>query len=99
MATKCVPILNRVILKIEKTTMSAGGLMIAHDGQKSADRAVVVAVGPGMLDMQTGKNVPCALNVGDVVLINRFLGMHTTIDGDEVVIQKEEEILTKVEEV
>jgi len=95
MVTKLEPILNRVVLKRLSNRLSKGGLVIAPDGQKSADRAMVVAVGPGMMDLQTGNRVPCTLVPGDQVLINAYLGMTSTIDGEEVIIQKEEEILCK----
>lgn len=95
METKLEPILNRVVLKRVKRRESKGGLLLAIEGQKSADRATVVAVGPGMVDVQTGNHVPCALKPGDQVLINPYLGMTSTIDGEEVVIQKEEEVLCK----
>ena len=93
--TKLEPILNRVVLKQNKQKESKGGLIIAHGGQKSADRATVLAVGPGMVDLQTGNMVPCTLKVGDQVLINAYLGMRASIDGEEVIVQKEEEILCK----
>lgn len=95
MKTKLEPILNRVVLKRAKRKVSKGGLIIAADGQKSADRATVVAVGPGLLDLQTGNVVPCTLKPGDRVLINAYLGMTSEVDGEEVIIQKEEEILCK----
>lgn len=102
--TKLEPIMNRVVLKQLNRKESKGGLLLAHEAQKSADRAEVLAVGPGMLDLYTGKNVPCSLQVGDQVLINAYLGMKVSInltdqDGkerlEEVIIQKEEEILCK----
>ena len=98
MVTKLDPILNRVALKRIRQRESKGGLIIALDGQKSADRAEVLAVGPGMVDLQTGNNVPCILKVGDTVLINAYLGMSSVIDGEEVIFQKEEEVLCKVNE-
>ncbi len=89
------PMYNRVVMKRIKTKTSAGGLIMAPSGQKSADRATVVAVGPGILDRDTGKFLPVSLVAGDVVLINPYLGMSATIDGEEVLIQKDEEILGK----
>jgi len=95
MTTKLEPILNRVVLKRLKRRESKGGLLLATEAQKSADRATVVAVGPGMIDLQTANRVPCTLKPGDQVLINAYLGMSSMIDGEEVIIQKEEEILCR----
>lgn len=95
MATKLEPILNRVVLKRVKRKVSKGGIVLATEAQKSADRATVLAVGPGMVDLQTGNMVPCTLKPGDQVLINPYLGMTSIIDGEEVVIQKEEEVLCR----
>jgi co-chaperonin GroES (HSP10) len=46
-----------------------------------------------MLNTETGKHQPTGLNPGDVVLINPFLGMRATLDGEEVIIQQDQEIL------
>lgn len=93
---KVEPLLNRVVLKQVKTERSNSGLIISHDGQKAADRATVLAVGPGLLDVETGKFVPCSLKPDDTVLINPYLGMRAKVNGQEVIIQKEEEILARV---
>jgi len=87
------PMHNRVVLEQVKKERHEGGIMIAPSGQKSADRATVIAVGPGMLNTDTGKRIPVDLSPGDIVLINAYLGMRATLNGKEVIIQKDEEIL------
>lgn len=88
------PILNRVILEqIENKTR--GSFIMAPEGQKSANRAKVLAVGPGMYDRETGNYVPCTVQAGDTVLINPYLGTRANLDGRDVIIQKEEEILAR----
>ena len=85
------PILNRVILEqVENKTR--GMFTMAPEGQKSANRAIVVAVGPGLYDRETGNYIPCTLKAGDTVLINPYLGTRATLDGKDIIIQKEEEI-------
>lgn len=86
------PLYNRVILK-QIQTKKIGSIVMAPGGQKSADRAEVLAVGPGLLDKDTGKYIPTGLKKGDVVLINAWIGMRATVDNEEVIIQKDEEIL------
>lgn len=91
------PLLNRVAVK-RLEEKGSSGIVIAPSGAKSADRATVVAVGPGMLDRENGEHIPVCLEPGDIVLINPYLGMKTTVDGEELIIQKEEEILCKLRE-
>jgi len=93
--TILTPMFNRVIMKQVVVKKSAQGLIMAPAGQKSADRAEVLAVGPGMYNTDTGKFMPVDLKVGDIVLINAYLGMRATVDGQDVIIQKDEEILAK----
>ena len=88
------PILNRVILEQVENKVR-GSFIMAPDGQKSANRAKVLAVGPGMFDLQTGSYIPCVLQKGDTVLINPYLGTRANLDGKDVIIQKEEEILAR----
>ena len=89
------PLLNRVVLKRLVEKIGSGKITMAPAGQKSAHRARVVAVGPGMLDRENAKHIPVDLEVGDVVLINPYLGLTSEVDGEEIVVQKEEEILCK----
>lgn len=88
------PILNRIILEQVENKVR-GSFIMAPDGQKSANRAKVLAVGPGMFDRETGNYIPCVLKQGDTVLINPYLGTRANLDGREVIIQKEEEILAR----
>lgn len=88
------PLLDRVVLE-QIQVKSKGGLVIAPAGQKEAHRAKVIAVGPGMRDLETGKKIPVDLDPGDIVLINPFLGLKTQVDGKELIIQKESEVLCK----
>ena len=88
------PLLNRVVVK-RMARKEMGGLIMAPSGTKSANRAIVVAVGPGMLDRENAKHIPVDLKVGDIVLINPYLGLVSDLDGEEIIVQKEEEILCK----
>lgn len=91
---KLEPLLNRVVVKQIKQK-STGILDLAPSGQKSADRAEVLYVGPGMLNLETQQHVPPCLKVGDIVLINHLYGMRAQLNGDDVIIQREDEILCK----
>lgn len=90
-----VPMFNRVILRQLRKEVSSTGLQMAPGGAKVADRAEVLAVGPGALNTETLKYMPVDLAVGDIVLINAYLGMRCQLDGQEVIIQKDEEILAR----
>ena len=96
MAKKLEPLLNRVVLRrIKQATTSTGLLDIAPSGQLSADRAVVVAVGPGMLNVETGEYIDPFLKVGDTVLINPLYGMKARLNNEEVLVQREDEVICR----
>jgi co-chaperonin GroES (HSP10) len=96
MTTTIRPVFDRIALETIKEK-EQNGFVIAADGQKVANKARVVAVGPGHLDTDTGKYYPCSLKVGDVVLINPHLGMRGRVDKKEIIFQMEGEVLCVLE--
>ncbi len=98
MTKKLEPLLNRVILKQIKMK-NVGNLIVSAGSNRTADKAEVLAVGPGCYDIMTGKYITMGLKAGEIVMINSMMGMRATLDnGDEVIIQKEDEIVAKVVE-
>lgn len=96
MSTLVKPMFDRVAMEQIKEK-EQNGFVIAAEGQKAANRAKVIAVGPGHLDTDTGVYHKCTLRVGDTVLINPFLGMRGRVDGKEVIFQQEGEVLCTLE--
>ncbi|MEE8099690.1 MAG: co-chaperone GroES, partial [Hyphomicrobium sp.] len=71
---------------------TAGGIIIPDTAKEKPMQGEVVAVGPGARD-ETGKVVPLDLKAGDRVLFGKWSGTEVTIDGKELLIMKESDIL------
>ncbi|MBQ7412684.1 MAG: co-chaperone GroES [Alphaproteobacteria bacterium] len=90
---KFKPLLDRVVLKrVEEENRTAGGLIIPDTAKEKPSQGVVVAVGPGGRD-EDGKIVPMTLKEGDKVLFGKWSGTEIKIDGENLLIMKESEVL------
>ena len=90
---KFKPLLDRVVLKrVEEENRTAGGLIIPDTAKEKPSQGVVVAVGPGGRDDE-GKLVPMTLKEGDHVLFGKWSGTEIKIDGENLLIMKESEVL------
>lgn len=91
------PLHDKVILKREEVeTKSAGGIVLTGSAATKSTRAKVLAVGPGRL-LENGSIHPMHVKVGDIVIFSDY-GVETEkIDGEEVLILSEEDILAIVE--
>ena len=96
---KIRPLHDKVILKREDVeTKSAGGIVLTGSAATKSTRAKVLAVGPGRL-LENGSVHPMHVKVGDTVIFNDGYGVKTEkIDGEEVLIISEGDILAIVEE-
>ncbi len=96
MATKIRPLDDRVVvepLQAEETT--AGGIVLPDSAQEKPQRGTVVAVGPGKL-LDSGERGELSVVVGDEVIFGKYGGTEIEVDGDEVKILRESDILAKV---
>lgn len=90
---KFKPLLDRVVLqRVEEENRTAGGLIIPDTAKEKPSQGIVVAVGPGTRD-EDGKVVPMTLKEGDRVLFGKWSGTEIKIDGENLLIMKENEIL------
>lgn len=95
---KLNPLHDRVVIKrIEADTQSAGGIIIPDNASEKPDQGIVLAVGQGRRT-EAGTLVPMSLNVNDKVLFGKFAGQTVKIEGEEVLVLKEEEIYAVIEE-
>jgi len=93
---KITPLYDRVLLKrIEETEVRRSGIIIPDTAKEKPQEAEVIAVGKGKLD-EDGKIIPLEVKKGDRVLIGKYSGTEVTIDGEEHIILREEEILAKL---
>ena len=91
--TKFRPLHDRVVVRrIEAEAKSAGGIIIPDTAKEKPQQGEVIAVGPGGRD-EAGKLIPIDIKVGDRVLFGKWSGTEVTIDGDEVLIMKESDIM------
>ena len=87
------PLHDRVVVKrAEHETKSAGGIIIPDTAGEKPQQGEIVAVGPGARD-ETGKIVPLDVKKGDKILFGKWSGTEVKIDGKELLIMKESDIM------
>jgi len=87
------PLHDRVLIRrIEEENKTPGGIIIPDTAKEKPQQGEVVAVGPGARD-ESGKLIPLDVKVGDKVLFGKWSGSEVTIDGEELLIMKESDIL------
>ena len=94
---KIRPLHDRVIVKrIEDERKTASGIVIPDTAAEKPDQGEVVAVGKGKKD-DNGKLIPVDLKVGDRVLFGKYSGQTVKVDGVELLVMREEDIMGVVE--
>ena len=94
---KLRPLADRVIVKrIESETKTASGIVIPDNAAEKPDQGEVLAVGPGKMD-DDGKRVALSVKVGDRVLFGKYSGQTVKVDGDELLVMKEDDLFAVVE--
>ena len=93
---KIRPLDDRVVVEpIEAEEMTAGGIVLPDTAKEKPQRGTVIAVGPGKL-LDNGKRGELSVAVGDEVIYGKYGGTDIEVDGDEVKILRESDILAKV---
>ena len=96
--TKFRPLHDRVVVRrIEADEKSAGGIIIPDTAKEKPSQGEVVAIGPGGRD-EAGKLIPIDIEVGDRVLFGKWSGTEVKIDGQDLLIMKESDIMGIIEE-
>ncbi len=91
------PLHDRVVVKrAESETKSAGGIIIPDTAGEKPSQGEIIAVGPGGRD-ESGKLIPIDLKKGDKVLFGKWSGTEVKIDGKELLIMKESDIMGVLE--
>ncbi|MEK7802192.1 MAG: co-chaperone GroES [Pseudomonadota bacterium] len=87
------PLHDRVLLeRIEESSKTAGGIIIPDTAKEKPMKGKVVAVGSGARD-ENGKVMPLDVKAGDVVLFSKWSGTEVMIDGTELLVMKESDIM------
>ena len=90
---KLKPLHDRVLVKrVEQDTKTAGGIIIPDSVQEKPMEGKVIAAGTGAKS-EDGKVTPLDVKAGDKILFGKWSGTEVTIDGDELIIMKESDIM------
>ena len=94
-ANKVAPLADRVVVKaLEETEQMRGGLYIPDTAKEKPQQGEVIAVGPGRTE--DGKRVAMEVKAGDKVLYGKYSGTEVTIEGEQLLILRESDILAVV---
>ena len=96
MATTIRPLDDRIVIKeIEAEEKTSGGIVLPDTAREKPQRGKVVAVGPGKL-LDSGSRAEIGLKEGDEVLFGKYAGTEIKLDGEEIKILRESDVLAKV---
>jgi len=85
-----------VVRRVESEEKTAGGIIIPDTAKEKPQEGEIIAVGPGGRD-ETGKLIPIDLEVGDRILFGKWSGTEVKIDGEELLIMKESDVMGVIE--
>ena len=90
---KIKPLQDRVIIKrLEEEQKTVGGIIIPDTAKEKPQQGKIMAVGPGKV-MDNGTRLEMTVKDGDTVLFGKYSGSEVKLDGDEVLIMREDDIL------
>lgn len=91
------PLHDRVIIKrLDNETKTASGLVIPETAAEKPDQGEILAIGTGKKD-ESGKSIPLDVKVGDRVLFGKYAGQTVKVDGNELLVMREEDIMAVVQ--
>ena len=94
---KIRPLHDRVIVKrLESETRSAGGIVIPDSAAEKPVQGKIVAVGKGKI-LEDGSVRALDVKVGDKILFGKYSGTEVKVDGDELVVMREEDVMAVIE--
>jgi chaperonin GroES len=92
------PLHDRVIVKrLDQETKTASGIVLPEAAAEKPDQGKVLAVGNGKI-LEDGKVRPLDVKVGDVVLFGKYSGQSVKVEGEEVLVMREEDIMAIVQQ-
>jgi chaperonin GroES len=87
------PLHDRVVVRrVESEEKTAGGIIIPDTAKEKPQEGEVIAVGPGARD-ESGKLVPLDVKAGDRILFGKWSGTEVKLDGEELLIMKESDVM------
>jgi len=95
---KLKPLGDRLIVKpIEEEETTASGIVLPDTAKEKPQKGKVVAVGDGKVNEDTGKRTPLDVSEGDEVLYSKYGGTEINVDGEELLVLRESDVLAKVQ--
>jgi chaperonin GroES len=93
---KIKPLADRVVIKpLEQEAKTKSGIIIPETAKEKSQKGEIIAVGPGKIE--DGKRIDINVKVGDIILYKEYSGDEFKLDGEQVVILKEEDIIAVIE--
>lgn len=92
------PLHDRVVIKrVEEERTTPGGIVIPDSAAEKPDRGEVIAVGNGKI-LENGEVRPLDLKVGDKVLFGKYAGTGVKVEGEEVLVMREDDVIAVIED-
>jgi len=97
MAVSLKPLDDRVVVKpLESEEKTAGGIVLPDNAKEKPQRGRVIAAGPGKQN-DNGERIALSVKVGDEVLFGKYAGSEIKLNGEELKIMRESDLLAKVQ--
>ena len=94
---KLKPLGDRLIVRaVEEEETTASGLVLPDTAKEKPQKGKVLAVGDGKLD-DSGERVPLVVSEGDAVLYSKYGGTEIKVDGEDLLVLRESDVLAKVQ--
>ena len=95
---KLKPLGDRLIVRaVEEDEVTKSGIVLPDTAKEKPQKGKVLAVGEGKLSEETGKRVPLDVAEGDEVLYSKYGGTEIEVDGEDLLVLRESDVLAKVE--
>jgi len=95
---KLKPLGDRVIVQaLEEEETTASGIVLPDTAKEKPQKGKVLAVGDGRVNEETGKRTPLDVSEGDEVLYSNYGGTDIKVDGEDLLVLRESDVLAKVE--
>jgi len=95
---KLKPLGDRLVVRaIEEDETTASGIVLPETAKEKPQKGEVIAAGDGAWDDDGEKRIPLDVAVGDTVLYSKYGGTEVTVDGEDLLVLRESDVLAKVE--
>jgi chaperonin GroES len=92
------PLGDRLIVQaVEEEDTTAAGILLPDTAKEKPQRGKVLAVGDGKISEDTGKRIPLDVSEGDEVLYSKYGGTEIKVDGEDLLVLRESDVLAKVQ--